>query len=106
VAYSVTEGWYLEFETMPKLDSGIYLIERNPTALKHKSLSTCLIALLGSGTESIQKLCKFVIQPYAVQEQILILAQGRLLLQFLKQYTLKCRIQRKFMRDANYLVHV
>jgi replication initiation and membrane attachment protein DnaB len=46
VANSATEDWYLEFDSMAKLENGIYLIERNPMALKHKLKPSCLLAFL------------------------------------------------------------
>jgi hypothetical protein len=91
IAYEETQPWYLELHHYPILDNGIYYIERHSSVLKHKSSPTCIIALLEGGTESIQKLCKFVIQPYAAKEEILILGPGQLLLQFVKQYTLTCQ---------------
>jgi hypothetical protein len=77
---------------MPQITSnGIYLIERNPTALKHKATPTCFLAIMELDRESIQRLCQFVIQPHAVEERILVLGKGRLLLRFVKQYTLACQ---------------
>jgi hypothetical protein len=73
IAYERTEPWYLELSHYPILDHEVYYIERHSSILKHKSSPTCIIALLEGGTESIQKLCKFVIQPYAAKEEILIL---------------------------------
>jgi hypothetical protein len=40
--------------------------------------------------ESIQRLCQFVVQPYAAEQQVLVLGNGRLLLQFVEKYTLAC----------------
>jgi hypothetical protein len=68
IAYEETEDWYLELDHAPNVDNGIYLIKCNPTVLRHKSNPTCIIALLEGETKSIQNLCKFVIQPYAVRE--------------------------------------
>jgi hypothetical protein len=39
---------------------------------------------------NIQRLCEFVIQPYAAKQRVSILHNNRLLLQFVQQYTLVC----------------
>jgi hypothetical protein len=105
IAYEETEPWYLELPHYPILDNEIYYIERHFSVLKHRCLPTCIIALLEGGTESIQKLCKFVIQPYAAKEEILILGPGQLLLQFVKQYTLTCQnITQTYNASTNYQV--
>jgi hypothetical protein len=85
VAYDEEQDWYLEFKSMPQIISdGVYLIERNPTALRHKATPTRFLVMMELDRESIQRRCQFVIQPYAVEEQILVLGKGRLLLQFVK----------------------
>jgi hypothetical protein len=91
VAYDQTQEWFLEFHSMPQVSrEGLYLIQHNPTALKHRMNPTCFLAVMELDKESIQRLCQFVIQPYAAEPQVLILGGGKLPLQFLDQYTLAC----------------
>jgi hypothetical protein len=85
VAYHQTQEWYLEFQSMPQISrEGLYLIQHNPTALKHRANPTCFLAVMELDRESIQRLCQFVIQPYAAEQQVLVLGNGRLLLQFVE----------------------
>jgi hypothetical protein len=91
VAYHQTQDWYLEFQSMPQISrEGLYLIQHNPTALKSRANPTCFLAVMELDRESIQRLCQFVIQPYAAEQQVLVLGNGRLLLQFVETYTLAC----------------
>jgi hypothetical protein len=91
VAYHQTQDWYLEFQSMPQISrEGLYLNQHNPTALKSRANPTCFLAVMELDRESIQRLCQFVIQPYAAEQQVLILGSGRLLLQFVETYTLAC----------------
>jgi hypothetical protein len=76
---------------MPQVSrEGLYLIQHNPTALKSRANPTCFLVVMELDRESIQRLCQFVIQPYAAEQQVLILGNGRLLLQFVETYTLAC----------------
>ena len=63
----------------------------NPTALQHKQKPTCMLALLELSREMIQQYCQFAIQPYKATPMVTVLGPGRLLLQFITQYTLHCR---------------
>jgi hypothetical protein len=91
VAYHQTQEWYLEFQSMPQISrEGLYLIQHNPTALKSRANPTCFLAVMELDRESIQRLCQFVIQPYAAEQQVLVSGNGRLLLQFVETYTLAC----------------
>jgi hypothetical protein len=91
VAYDQTQEWFLEFHSMPQVSrEGLYLIQHNPTALKHRMNPTCFLAVMKLDRASIQRLCQFVIQSYAAEPQVLILGSGNLLLQFIDQYTLAC----------------
>jgi hypothetical protein len=91
VAYEPTQYWFLEFHNMPQISKqGLYLIQHNPTALKHRMNPTCFLAVMQLDRESIQRLCQFAIQPYAAEPQVFILGAGKLLIQFLNQYTLVC----------------
>jgi hypothetical protein len=90
-AYHETEDWFLEFNHLPQTSkSGLYLLQHNPTALKHRSHPTCFLAVMQLDRETIQRLCQFAIQPYAATPQILILGDRKLLMQFVSQYTLVC----------------
>jgi hypothetical protein len=91
VAYSQTQEWFLEFDGMPHIaKDGLYLIQHNPTALKHRENPTCFSAIMELDRASIQRLCEFVIQPYAAKQRVSILHNNRLLLQFVEKYTLVC----------------
>jgi hypothetical protein len=91
VAYNPTQDWFLEFNTMPQISkASLYLLQHNPTALKHRTSPTCFLAVMQLDRETIQRLCQFAIQPYAAAPQIFILGDGKLLIQFLNQYTLVC----------------
>jgi hypothetical protein len=91
IAYSEHEPWFLEFDQLPQLKQDIYDIAHNPTALHHKSRPTCALALIESHRELIQTLCKFVIRPFSAQPNVLIVGRGKLLLQFISEYTLECQ---------------
>jgi hypothetical protein len=91
VAYYQTQDWYLEFQSMPQISREVlYLIQHNPTALKSRVNPFCFLAVMELDRGSIQRLCQFVIQPYAAEQQVIILGNGRLLLQFVETYTLAC----------------
>jgi hypothetical protein len=91
LAYSEYEPWFLEFDHLPHLEQDIYDIASNPTALHHKSMPTCALALIESNRELIHNLCKFVIKPFAAKANVLVLGRGKLLLQFIADYTLECQ---------------
>jgi hypothetical protein len=91
IAYSADEAWFLEFDYFPHLEQDVYDIATNPTALHHKSTPTCALALIESNQELIQSLCKFVIRPFSAQPNVLTLGRGRLLLQFINEYSLECQ---------------
>jgi hypothetical protein len=58
---------------MPQVSrEGLYLIQHNPTALKSRANPTCFLVVMELDRESIQRLCQFVIQPYAAEQQVLI----------------------------------
>jgi hypothetical protein len=68
VAYDQTQKWFLEFLSMPQVSrDGLYLIQHNPTALKHRMNPTCFLAVVELDREGIQRLCQLVIQPYAAE---------------------------------------
>jgi hypothetical protein len=90
-AYHETEDWFLEFNSLPQISkASLYLLQHNPTALKHRNNPTCFLAVMQLDRETIQRLCQFAIQPYAATPQILILGDRKLLMQFVSQYTLVC----------------
>jgi hypothetical protein len=91
VAYSKEEPWFLEFDHFPRLEQNIYDIASNPTALHHKSTPTCALALIESNRELIHNLCKFVIKPFSAQPNVWILGRGKILLQFINEYSLECQ---------------
>jgi hypothetical protein len=91
VAYNPTQDWFLEFHSVPQISkASLYLLQHNPTALKHRTNPTCFLAVMQLDRETIQRLCQFAIQPYAAEPQVFILGAGKLLIQFLNQYTLVC----------------
>jgi hypothetical protein len=91
VAYHQSQDWYLEFQSMPQISNGnLYLIQQNPTTLKNRANLTCFLAVMKLDREIIQRLCQFVAQPNAAEQQVLVLGNGRLLLQFVEKYTLAC----------------
>jgi hypothetical protein len=90
-AYHETQDWFLEFNSLPQISkASLYLLQHSPTALKHRTSPICFLAVLELDRETIQRLCQFAIQPYAATPQILILGDGKLLIQFTNQYTLVC----------------
>jgi hypothetical protein len=90
-AYGQTQDWFLEFDGRPNVaKDGLYLIQNNPTALHHRENPTCFSAIMAQERTNIQRLCEFVIQPYAAKPRVSILHNNRLLLQFVQQYTLVC----------------
>jgi hypothetical protein len=91
IAYSADESWFLEFDYLPHLEQEIYDIASNPTALHHKSTPTCALALIELNREHIHKHCQFVIKPFAAKPNVLVLGRGKILLQFIDEYTLECQ---------------
>jgi hypothetical protein len=91
IAYHSDEPWFLEFDYLPHLQQDIYDIASNPAALHHKSAPTCALALIESNRELIHKLCQFVIKPFAARPNVLALGRGKILLQFVDEYTLECQ---------------
>jgi hypothetical protein len=91
IAYNADEPWFLEFDYLPQLEQEIYDIASNPTALHHKSTPTCALALIESNREHIHKHCQFVIKPFAATPNVLALGRGKILLQFIDEYTLECQ---------------
>jgi hypothetical protein len=91
LAYSEDEPWFLEFDHLPHLEQEIYDIAQNPTALHHKSTPTCALALIESNRELIHRHCQFVIKPFAARPNVLALGRGKILLQFIDEYTLECQ---------------
>jgi hypothetical protein len=91
IAYHADEPWFLEFDYLPQLEQEIYDIASNPTALHHKSTPTCALALIESNREHIHKHCQFVLKPFAARPNVLALGRGKILLQFIDEYTLECQ---------------
>jgi hypothetical protein len=91
IAYHSDEPWFLEFDDLPYLPQNIYDIATNPTALHHRSAPTCALALIESNRELIHKLCQFVIKPFAARPNVLALGRGKILLQFIDEYSLECQ---------------
>jgi hypothetical protein len=81
----------LEFDYLPHLEQEIYDIASNPTALHHKSTPTCALALIELNREHIHQHCQFVIKPFAAKPNVLVLGRGKILLQFIDEYTLECQ---------------
>jgi hypothetical protein len=91
IAYHSDEPWFLEFDDLPHLPQNIYDIATNPTALHHRAEPTCALALIESNRELIHKLCQFVIKPFAARPNVLALGRGKILLQFIDEYSLECQ---------------
>jgi hypothetical protein len=104
-AYDQTQDWFLEFDSRPNVaKDGLYLIQNNPTALHHRENPTCFSAIMAQDRNNIQRLCEFVIQPYAAKQRVSILHNNRLLLQFVKQYTLVCPNETKIYEGCQLCI--
>jgi hypothetical protein len=104
-AYHPTQDWFLEFNSLPQISkASLYLLQHNPTALKHRTSPTCFLAVMQLDRETIQRLCQFAIQPYAATPQIIILGDGKLLIQFLNQYALVCANETQILEGCQTCV--
>jgi hypothetical protein len=104
-AYDQNQDWFLEFDSKPHIaQDGLYLIQHNPTALHNRGNPTCFSSIMEQDRPNIQRLCEFVIQPYAARQRILILNNNRLLLQFVKEYTLICPNETKSYQGCQLCV--
>jgi hypothetical protein len=104
-AYDQNQDWFLEFDSKPHIaQDGLYLIQHNPTALHNRGNPTCFSSIMEQDRPNIQRLCEFVIQLYAARQRVLILHNNRLLLQFVKQYTLICPNETKILQGCQLCI--
>ncbi len=92
-AWSWDSDWYLEFSEYPHFESGLYYLHTNPQSIKHRSKPTCIVALLTLERDDILNLCSFAIQPFKAEPAVIVLSPGRLILQFISEYSLTCNEQ-------------
>ena len=89
-------GWdpesefYFEMDEYPVIRNNLFYLHSSPAVLKHKDNPSCLVALLELTREDIQRLCTFVIEPDSASAQVLSVAPGKLILQYIPSYTLEC----------------
>jgi hypothetical protein len=100
IAWSPLSDWYLEFDARPRIENGLYYLHYNPTALRHKKRPTCIMALLELGRDEIKRLCQFAIQPFKADPSVIVIAPGKLLLQFIANYTMHCQGQEPIVQTG------
>jgi hypothetical protein len=89
IGFNPDSPYFLEFNDYPPIQDNNFLLHVNPQVLKSRSVPSCALALLTLDKDDILKYCQFTITPNSARPQILNIAPGQLLLNFVPDYQIQ-----------------
>lgn len=90
LAWSFNSEWYLELDTFPQLQDNTYFLDKNIKAVQSRNAPNCLVSVIQGTRQQVAQYCKFIVKPESMKASVVILSAGRILLQYVNQYKLKC----------------